>query len=164
MPTETPVPRQAPGRPAAVGALSDQLPRLLRVVHALKNSSGDARDRAPLVLLHPLAHLGPLRQGALAELVHIDPSTVSRHVAALVGQGLVRRVADASDGRASRLVVTDAGAAALEALRRERTAVIERATAAWSADDLATLTRLFGRLVDDLAATLPTPHAPRGLR
>ena len=67
------------------------------------------RDRAAHVLLFPLCRLGPLRQGALADLVHADPSTVSRHVAALVEQGLVRRVADESDGRASRLVVTDEG-------------------------------------------------------
>jgi DNA-binding MarR family transcriptional regulator len=43
---------------------------------------------------------------ALADLVRADPSTVSPHVAALVEQGLVRRVAEGTDGRAGRLVVT----------------------------------------------------------
>lgn len=100
-------------------------------------------------------NLGPLRQGALAELVHADPSTTSRHVAALVEQGLVRRVADATDGRASRLLVTDAGHAALDALRTEGEAHLQRVTAGWDAADIATLTALFGRLLDDIAATLP---------
>jgi len=150
---------------SSINALSDQLPRFVRLAHALKNAAAaDARDRAPLVLLHPLVRLGPLRQGALAGLVHADPSTVSRHVTALVEQGLVERVADASDGRASRLVVTDAGHAALGALRRERGALLERATAAWSEADLAALTRLFGRLVDDLTAALPSTDAPRETR
>jgi DNA-binding MarR family transcriptional regulator len=144
-----------PGRLAEIAALSDQLPRFMRVAHAAKSQmSTDTRDRAALVLLYPLVHLGPLRQGALAELVHADPSTVSRHVAALVEGGLVRRVADEADGRASRLVVTDAGLAVLDALRREREAALERVTADWSEADLTALTTLFGRLIDDLAAHL----------
>ncbi|HEY0125733.1 MAG TPA: MarR family transcriptional regulator [Blastococcus sp.] len=144
-------------RLAEVRTLAEQLPRFMRVVHALKSQAAraDSRDRAALVLLFPLVRLGPLRQGALADLVHADPSTVSRHVGALVEQGLVRRIADESDGRASRLVVTDAGHAALEVLRREREAHLAQATAGWDPTDLAALTTLFGRLVDDLAVTLP---------
>lgn len=138
-----------------VRTLSEQLPRFMRLIHALKNQVASDHDRAALVLLHPLTRLGPLRQGALAELLHADPSTVSRHVAVLVERGLVRRVADESDGRASRLVVTDDGRAALEALRRERESHLERVTAGWSAADLASFTTLFGRLLDDMSATLP---------
>ena len=154
-----------------VRTLSEQLPRFMRLVHALKAQMAktDTRDRAALVLLFPLTQLGPLRQGALAELVHADPSTVSRHVAALVEQGLVRRVADESDGRVSRLHVTDAGTAALDALRRERENHLAQVTSDWDADDLARLTTLFGRLLDDLAAALPgtdagSPLDPREIR
>lgn len=153
------------GRLAEVRTLSEQMPRFMRLVHALKAQfATDARERAALVLLFPLVRLGPLRQSALAELMHADPSTVSRHVAALVDQGLVRRVADESDGRASRLVVTEAGQAALEALRRERESHLEQVTAAWSDADLALFTTLFGRLLDDLAATLPADQAPTAAR
>jgi DNA-binding MarR family transcriptional regulator len=116
----------------------------------------------------------PVRQGALADVMHADPSTVSRHVAALVDRGLVRRVADESDGRASRLVITDAGHTALQDLCAEREAHLDSVTADWDADDLAAFTRLFGRLIDDLETKLPghtadlhaspaTP-APRGTR
>ncbi|TFV60467.1 MarR family transcriptional regulator [Geodermatophilus sp. DF01-2] len=144
-------------RLADLRTLGEQLPRFLRLVHALKAShAAEGRDRAALVLLFPLERLGPLRQGALAELVHADPSTVSRHVATLIEQGLVHRVADETDGRASRLVVTDAGRAALAQVRAEREAHLARVTAEWPASDLTTLTRLFGRLLDDLAACLPT--------
>jgi DNA-binding MarR family transcriptional regulator len=160
MPTDASAPARSMGRRAEVSALSDQLPRFVRLVHAIKNSvAADSRDRAPLVLLFPLVRLGPLRQGALAELIHADPSTVSRHVAALVERGLVQRVADESDGRASRLVVTDAGHTALQSLRRERETHLERVTAGWSAADLATFTTLFGRLLDGLSATLPGTDA-----
>lgn len=156
-------PSHSSGRLAEVRSLAEQLPRMMRVLHGLKSQPGPdgARDRAALVLLLPLGRLGPLRQHVLADLVHADPSTVSRHVATLVEQGLVQRVADESDGRATRLVVTDAGHAALAALRRERETHLARITSGWSEDDLATLTTLFGRLLDDLASTLPaTGDAP----
>jgi DNA-binding MarR family transcriptional regulator len=159
-------------RLAEVRTLSEQLPRFMRLVHALKTQMAktENRDRAALVLLFPLKRLGPLRQGALADLVHADPSTVSRHVAALVEQGLVRRVADESDGRASRLHVTDAGHAAHEALRHERERHLAAVTSGWDVDDLAALTTLFGRLLDDITATLPgnpdagPPIDPREIR
>jgi DNA-binding MarR family transcriptional regulator len=144
------------GRLGDIRALSDLIPRFMRVTHALKGQmAGGDRDRAALVLLFPLVRLGPLRQGALAELVHADPSTISRHVAALVEDGLVRRVADEADGRASRLVVTDAGLAALETFRQERESVLGKVTADWSPDDLAAFTTLFARLIDDLSTHLP---------
>jgi DNA-binding MarR family transcriptional regulator len=142
-------------RASAVRALSEQVPRFMRLVHALKTQAAknDSGDRAALVLLFPLVRMGPLRQGALAELVHADPSTVSRHVAALVERGLVQRVADESDGRASRLHVTDAGHAALDAFRRDRENHFAQVTAGWDTADLAALTALLGRFLDDMAAT-----------
>lgn len=144
-------------RAAAVRTLSEQVPRFMRLIHALKTQAakGDGGDRAALVLLFPLVRLGPLRQGALAELVHADPSTVSRHVAALVEKGLVRRVADESDGRASRLHVTDAGHAALDALRRDRENHVAQVTAGWDTADLTALTTLLDRFLDDMSTTLP---------
>ena len=147
---------------SGVGVLSEQLPRFMRLMHGLKNqhAAEGGRDRAAHVLLFPLHRLGPLRQSALAELVHADPSTVSRHVTLLVERGLVSRVADESDGRASRLVVTDAGRAALETLRAEREAYLRRVTAEWTPAELATFTALFDRLLDGVAATLPSEPVP----
>ncbi|WP_233517369.1 MarR family winged helix-turn-helix transcriptional regulator [Geodermatophilus marinus] len=143
-------------RSAQLRTLGEQLPRFVRLVHALKNTQvADGRERAALVLLFPLERLGPLRQSALAEQVHADPSTVSRHVAALIERGLVQRVADETDGRASRLVVTDAGREALRSVRAEREAHLARVTAGWPPGELADLTRLLGRLLDDIAASLP---------
>jgi DNA-binding MarR family transcriptional regulator len=154
--TMSDAPPAAVGRVEALRTLSEQMPRFMRLIHAAKAQGASAdRDRAALVLLFPLVRIGPLRQGALAELVHADPSTVSRHVATLVDRGLVRRVADESDGRASRLVVTDEGHQALAALRLEREGHFERVTADWSVDDLTTFTTLFGRLLDDFANALP---------
>jgi DNA-binding MarR family transcriptional regulator len=152
-----------PPSPAAVlrddglRALSEQMPRFMRLIHGVKaqHTAEGGRDRAALVLLFPLARLGALRQSALAEAVHADPSTVSRHVALLVERGLVLRVADESDGRASRLVLTDAGRAQLDQLGAERVAYLRTVTADWADDELETFTTLFDRLLDGIAATLP---------
>ena len=153
-------------RATAVRVLSEQVPRFMRLVHALKMQAAksDSGDRAALVLLFPLVRMGPLRQGALAELVHADPSTVSRHVAALVERGLVQRVADESDGRASRLHVTDAGHAALDAFRRDRENHFAQVTAGWDAADLTALTTLLGRFLDDMSglAAASLSCAPEG--
>src|SRR4051795_8195470 len=139
--TVTTTPSRAPAdagqRLEHLRALSEQLPRFSRLIHALKaQAAAEGRDAAALVLLFPLVRMGPLRQGALAELVHADPSTISRHVTSLVERGFVTRVADETDGRASRLVVTDAGRAQLEELRRQREAHLESTTAAWSEEEL----------------------------
>ncbi|WP_324274581.1 MarR family winged helix-turn-helix transcriptional regulator [Blastococcus brunescens] len=150
------------GVPRDVGVLGEQLPRFMRLMHGLKSqhAAEGGRDRAAHVLLFPLCRLGPLRQGALADLVHADPSTVSRHVTLLVEQGLVRRAADESDGRASNLVVTDAGRAQLDKLRAEREAYLGQVTADWTDDELQTFTALFDRLLDGIAATLPSDALP----
>jgi DNA-binding MarR family transcriptional regulator len=143
-------------------ALSEQMPRFMRLIHGIKaqHTAEGGRDRAALVLLFPLCRLGPLRQSALADLLHADPSTVSRHVALLVERGLVLRVADESDGRASRLVLTDAGRDQLDQLRAERVAYLRTVTADWTGDELETFTTLFNRLLDGIAATLPGESAP----
>ena len=143
-------------------ALSEQMPRFMRLIHGIKaqHTAEGGRDRAALVLLFPLHRLGPLRQSALAELVHADPSTVSRHVALLVERGLVSRAPDESDGRASRLVLTDAGRAQLDQLRAERVAYLRTVTDDWTDDELETFTTLFDKLLDGIATTLPSESAP----
>jgi len=151
----------------ADASLSDQLVQLVRVMHAFKSqatsgSAAEARERAAHILLFPLTRLGPLRQSALAELVHADPSTVSRHITLLVDRGLVRRIADEQDGRASLLVVTPAGEAVLEQMRLERDAALTQVTADWDADELATFTRQLRRFVRALNDHLPTLAAAAG--
>jgi DNA-binding MarR family transcriptional regulator len=148
-------------RDAGLLALSEQMPRFMRLIHGLKaqHTAEGGRDRAALVLLFPLNRLGPLRQSALAELVHADPSTVSRHVTLLVERGLVRRMADEFDGRASRLLLTDAGRAQLDQLRGERVAYLRTVTVGWTDDELETFTTLFDRLLDGIATTLPADPA-----
>ncbi|MCZ2827836.1 MarR family transcriptional regulator [Modestobacter sp. VKM Ac-2986] len=165
--SETAVSETVASTTASPLSLSEELVQLVRVMHLLKNQSTsgagpEARERAAHVLLFPLTRQGPLRQGALAELVHADPSTVSRHVTLLVDHGLVRRVADASDGRASRLVVTPDGEAVVDQMRQERAALFAQVTADWADAELHTFTAQLHRLVQQLTDHLPTLGATPG--
>jgi DNA-binding MarR family transcriptional regulator len=73
-----------------------------------------------------------------------------------VERGLVRRVADEQDGRASRLVVTTAGEAVLDTMRQEREALLDRVTADWTPAERTAFTGLLHRFVQDLTVHLPS--------
>ena len=69
-------------------------------------------------ILKLLSHQGPLRLSALAQVLGLDASTVSRHAQQLEDRGLLERTGDPDDGRASRVAVSERGHACLgQALR-----------------------------------------------
>jgi DNA-binding MarR family transcriptional regulator len=156
-----------PERSSAEEQLATQLGALLRLMHPLKaavareTAPGEGVDRSAVLLLFPLQH-GPLRAGALAELCHADPSTISRQVAELVRRGLVRREPDPSDGRATLVAATAAGRAACDRFRVLRRQLLAAAVADWTDEDLATFAVLLGRFNDALD-TAYRPPGPRGV-
>jgi DNA-binding transcriptional ArsR family regulator len=88
-----------------------------------------------------------MRSGELAEHLLADPSTVSRHIAALVRLGYVRREADPRDGRATILVLTDSGREQVRAVREHRKQVFDEMLGDFTNEEVAELTRLMGRVV-----------------
>jgi DNA-binding MarR family transcriptional regulator len=85
----------------------------------------------------------------------LDPSTVSRHVGQLARAGYVERRPAADDGRAVRLVATNAGEQVAREMARARLKLISAALGGWTADDLSRLVVLMRRLNDDLDAFRP---------
>lgn len=67
-----------------------------------------------------LAYDGDRRVADLAENLGVNSSTVTRLVARLVRKGLVDRVADPHDGRATVVAVTDEGRSIVAAVRTRR--------------------------------------------
>jgi DNA-binding MarR family transcriptional regulator len=134
--------------------VGSQLVRLVRLVERSQArhhaTHPDAVDRATYLLLVHLVRDGACRASALAEAVHSDPSTVSRQVAHLVRLGLVERVADPADGRATLLVATDEGRRVFEENRQQRNRVIAGLIADWPADDRHAFARLLTRFTDRL--------------
>lgn len=152
-------------RAAAEEQLATEVSTLLRLIHPVKAAAARegaaalGQDRSAMLLLFPLME-GPQRPGALAELCHTDPSTISRQVAELVRRELVRREPDPSDGRANLLAITDAGREVCERVRTLRRELLAAAVAGWTDTELDTFAGLLSRFNGALGAAY-RPPAPR---
>ena len=104
------------------------------------------------VLLKVLANEGPIRTSQLAEQAHIDPSTASRQVAALVKEGMIERRADPEDGRACLLVLTEKADDALRRHDEIRDEHFARMLEGWSERDLRRFADLLARFTADYDA------------
>ena len=146
--------------------IGGQLVRLVRLIERVQAQyqaeHPDAVDRATYLLLVHLAKDGAQRAGALAEAVHSDPSTVSRQVAHLVQLGLVERVADPADGRATLLVATDEGRRVFDENRQLRNRRIAGLIADWPDEERQTFARLLTRFTDSFESHKARSATPAG--
>ncbi len=116
---------------------------------------GDVIDFSAFPILKLLSHQGPMRLSALAQVLGLDASTVSRHARQLEDRGLLERTDDPDDGRASRVAVSELGQRSLADAFETRRQVLSHSLAEWSDDERATLCDLLHRLVESLT----TQHA-----
>ncbi|MFF2778613.1 MarR family winged helix-turn-helix transcriptional regulator [Streptomyces sp. NPDC058052] len=123
---------------SAFGAVKRGLARVL---------PGDCQGGAAAVLAL-LKHHGSMRMSRLAELMAVDMSVCSRHVAHTASRGWVERLPDPDDGRSRILRLTPEGFAMLTELDRRVTEAFARHLAEWSDDDVVLLTTLLARLRD----------------
>lgn len=134
-------------------ALGNQLGRLQRVrertVQQLGSRGVEGLDLAAYRCVYALLERGPMRSGALAEVVLSDPSTVSRHVAQLVALGHLERRPDPEDGRATVIAVTPAGREAAAGMRARRNERLAAVVGSWEPGERRDLVRLLTRLLDD---------------
>ena len=105
-----------------------------------------------LAALSMLAKCGPVRSSDLAKELFLDQSTVSRHVAHLEADGLVEKVADPNDGRATQLHLTDLGQKHIHDFWHKRIDAMREGFEHWDPADLRTLGLLMNRYVEDFAA------------
>jgi len=111
-----------------------------------RHSSAGNLERMAYHALDRLAEHGPMRPSALAELVCLDLSTVSRHLAALERVGYVERERDPDDGRAQLVRVSERGVAKLAAVRSWRRDRMRSLVGHWPAADRQELVRLLSQL------------------
>lgn len=142
----------------SVATVADSVIGLLRTVRRSKArlmaAAGDDVDSATQLLLRTIAVEGSMRASALAAGVQSDLSTVSRQVAVLVTRGLLERQADPADGRASLLVVTDAGRSMLAEREQARSAFFQEVLSGWSAEERGQ----FAHLLNRFTAAYDTTH------
>jgi DNA-binding MarR family transcriptional regulator len=129
--------------PAAVAdALHSAATHLLRRVRQEDEHTGVTPGR--LSALSVLVFGGPMRLTDLARIEQVKPPTMTRIVAGLEAQGLVRRHAVPEDARAVRLEATTRGTQVMHEGRRRR---VERLTGSLKilpARDLQVLARAAG--------------------
>lgn len=124
-----------------------------RVVERAVAAAGIDVDRPALSVLITLHTAGgPLRVGEIATRMQVVGPHVTRQVNELERRGLVHRVADPADQRARLVEMTSGGAGAVGRYLREVLGWFSGAMAGWSEQDRADLTRLLGRMMDDLTA------------
>jgi len=123
----------------------------------LQDGSGRTLERPAYAVLARLHDDGSMRLSALATLLELDPSTVSRHVQGLVEAGLAERRPDPGDRRATRVELTERGRERLLATRRHRRDFLHRILEAWPAADRADFAALLARFNTDVRSALPGP-------
>ncbi|WP_225804489.1 MarR family winged helix-turn-helix transcriptional regulator [Streptomyces sp. NK15101] len=121
---------------SAIGAVKRGLARVLPV-------DCQGASAAVLALVN---HHGDMRMSRLAELMAVDMSVCSRHVAHTVEHGWIERLPDPDDRRSRILRLTEPGRAMLGELDRRVTEAFSRHLAEWSDDDVDLLTHLLARL------------------
>ncbi|MFT4216604.1 MAG: MarR family transcriptional regulator [Micropruina sp.] len=132
--------------------LSQELARLFSLLWRITNDQrrGATLARLEYLILARLYRDGAMRAGDLAHGEGLDPSTLSRRIAALAERELVLRVTDPDDRRAQQLQLTDAGREQFLAEQRRRVALVTDAVAHWPASDRAKLAHLLHDLNDSL--------------
>lgn len=123
---------------------------LPRVQERLIAEAGVPVERGGHQVLRAVAEQPSSRLGDLARELGLDTSTVSRHVKALEGAGLVARSGDPGDGRVARLELTDAGSYALGRVRQARHRFFTEILADWPQGDREMLASLLDRLAHDV--------------
>ena len=124
---------------AVADALHSAAIHLLRRVRQEDDRTGVTPGR--LSALSVLVFGGPMRLTDLARIEQVKPPTMTRIVAGLEAQGLVRRHAVAEDARAVRLEATPRGTKVMHEGRRRRVERLSRSLEKLSARDLQILAR-----------------------
>lgn len=138
---------------SAFGAVKRELGRIMPA--SCPSGSG--------AVLALLGRFGEMRMSRLAELLAVDMSVTSRHVAHVADRGWLERLPDPADRRSRILRLTPAGRAQVDELSARTTQLLAARLSDWSDEDVAELTRLMARLRASFDSfedcrTLPAPR------
>ncbi|MEU6545714.1 MarR family transcriptional regulator [Streptomyces sp. NPDC046859] len=128
----------------------EELARQFSAFGAVKREMGrtlpsDCPSGSAAVLTLLVRH-GEMRMSKLAELLAVDMSVTSRHVAHVAERGWIERSPDPADKRSRILRLTPSGEERVRDMSRRTTRLLEERLSDWSDDDIAALIRLMARL------------------
>jgi DNA-binding MarR family transcriptional regulator len=114
---------------------------ITRLARRLRQEAGTDLGPSQVAALASVERHGPLSPSELAKIERIKRPTATRIVRHLEEAGLVERVKDPEDGRASILTVTAEGRVLLRRLRARKTAYLASRLDKLSAEERRTLER-----------------------
>ncbi|MER5613885.1 MarR family transcriptional regulator [Streptomyces sp. NPDC002215] len=128
----------------------EELARQLSAIGAVKRDLArtlpqDCPDGSAAVLTL-LGRYGEMRMSRLAELLAVDMSVTSRHVAHVADRGWVDRSSDPTDKRSRIVRITPEGERQLKELSESSAQLLAHRLRGWSDNDVAQLTVLISRL------------------
>ena len=150
--------------PRAAGAtVADRAPvqpkhSIIRLINRVRVELIDALDRellqfditaAQLMVLGSVANSEADCASALCKNISYDPGAMTRMIDRLQQKGLVRRVPNAGDRRASNLEITAAGRALYPQLVAAKEAVQAQFLRGFGADDVRRLENLLNRMLEN---------------
>lgn len=138
------------------GRLVVDLTRVVKLLRAV-NISVPRFDEAVEASAHPLLfaiHDGPARVTDLAARVHTDVSVVSRQVRQLEERGLITKVPDPDDGRASLVTLTSEGTELVTQVFDRSGEWMAGVLRDWTPGQADSFTADLGRLADSLHSEL----------
>lgn len=142
----------------------EELARQLSAFGAVKRELGRVMPAecpgGSAAVLTLLGRHGDMRMSKLAELLAVDMSVTSRHVAHVVDRGWIERSPDPADKRSRILRLTPAGHAQLTELSRRTTEALTERLGDWTDEDLGRLTHLMARLRESFDCRPGTRTAP----
>lgn len=128
-------------------------------IHVLRGVRGEdvhaGVTAARLSALSVLVVVGPVTVGRLAEAEQVSVPTISRMIAQMANEGLVRREPDATDRRVVWLHATEQGTRILQEARRRRIEALARRIEGLGAEEL----RVVRRATEIVEAALGAPRA-----
>lgn len=142
----------------------EELARQLSAIGAVKRELGrilphdcPAGSAAVLTLL---GRHGDMRMSKLAELLSVDMSVTSRHVAHVAARGWIERFPDPADKRSRILRLTEAGNAQLDELSRRSSQLFADRLSDWTDHEVGLLSHLMGRLRESFGDCRAAPRPP----
>ncbi|CAL9460325.1 hypothetical protein SUDANB171_02612 [Streptomyces sp. enrichment culture] len=117
-----------------------------------QRDGGAALERSAHLLLTRLDAQGPMTIAELAQAFALDTSTINRQTAALLREGLARRVPDPEGGMARRLQMTEEGARRLADREQRSREGLAKVLAEWDPEDVRVLEESLTRFNQSIEA------------
>ncbi|WP_285724946.1 MarR family winged helix-turn-helix transcriptional regulator [Psychromicrobium xiongbiense] len=143
--------------------LVDLVNEVFRLFRTLKSISHEPQAESPRLahigILGLLGQLGECRATELAERIGVGPSALSRQLADMDEQGLVRRRPDPDDGRASLIALSDDGSRVLGEVLAQRAGRMRERLSGWDEEEAQQALNALSRMADALrnpAGALPS--------